>query len=157
MVWGRNVSQNGINSNWDFWGRVTPINWLRLQVLRICCAHVIMSVFHGSPECSSVSFPSYSFWPNASGREGKTASRVLIWHGAHAPGGSRSEGSGPAFVRGLSEILPSHQGQGQGHPLWEDRRQRGKQHSLNSHLLWFRCVQNQQTDSAQHWHSQDRK
>lgn len=80
--------------------------------------------------CPSVSFPSHSFWPNAPGGEGETAGRVLVWHGAHAPRGSRSEGSGTASVRGLSEILPPHQGQGQGHPLWQDRRQCGKQDCL---------------------------
>lgn len=72
--------------------------------------------------CPCILSPSHPFRPNASGREGETAGGVFVRPGAPASRGCRPEGSVPTSVRGLSKELPPHQGQGQGHPLWEDWR-----------------------------------
>lgn len=68
-------------------------------------------------------FPSHSLWPHAPGGEGEAPGGGLGWHGPHAPWVGWPAGPGQTFIRVLSQALPPHQKQGQGHPLRQDQRQ----------------------------------
>lgn len=60
---------------------------------------------------------------DAPGGEGEAAGRDLQRHRPTEPRVRRPAGAGQAPVRLLHQILPSDQGQGQGHPDRKDHRQ----------------------------------